>query len=68
MPKGGYAYEKQKRKIGDYATAAAGVLLEKENNIIAKGPIGKFFSETSLIEIISQTKAKIGDTIFLSFR
>jgi carbon-monoxide dehydrogenase medium subunit len=24
---GGYAYEKQKRKIGDYATAAAGVLL-----------------------------------------
>jgi len=25
--KGGYAYEKQKRKIGDYATAAAGVLL-----------------------------------------
>lgn len=33
VPKGGYAYEKQKRKIGDYATAAAGVLLEKENNI-----------------------------------
>jgi carbon-monoxide dehydrogenase medium subunit len=25
MPKGGYAYEKQKRKIGDYATAAAAV-------------------------------------------
>ena len=28
-PKGGYAYEKQKRKIGDYATAAAAVLIEK---------------------------------------
>ncbi|MBO9451348.1 xanthine dehydrogenase family protein subunit M [Tropicibacter sp. R16_0] len=27
---GGYAYEKQKRKIGDYATAAAAVLLTKE--------------------------------------
>ena len=27
---GGYAYEKQKRKIGDYATAAAGVLLNVE--------------------------------------
>ena len=27
---GGYAYEKQKRKIGDYATAAAGVLLTVE--------------------------------------
>ena len=25
LPKGGYAYEKQKRKIGDYATAAAAV-------------------------------------------
>ena len=27
VPSGGYAYEKQKRKIGDYATAAAGVLI-----------------------------------------
>ena len=30
MPKGGYAYEKQKRKIGDYATAAAAVQIVKE--------------------------------------
>ena len=29
-PSGGYAYEKQKRKIGDYATAAAAVLISKE--------------------------------------
>lgn len=29
-PSGGYAYEKQKRKIGDYATAAAAVLITKE--------------------------------------
>ncbi|WP_162652803.1 xanthine dehydrogenase family protein subunit M [Lentilitoribacter sp. Alg239-R112] len=29
-PSGGYAYEKQKRKIGDYATAAAGVLITKK--------------------------------------
>lgn len=29
---GGYAYEKQKRKIGDYATAAAAVLLNKDGN------------------------------------
>jgi carbon-monoxide dehydrogenase medium subunit len=28
-PDGGYAYEKQKRKIGDYATAAAGVLITR---------------------------------------
>ncbi len=40
--------------------------LEKEEKISAKGPIGKFFSETSLIEIINQTKANIGDTVFLS--
>ncbi|NIA68325.1 xanthine dehydrogenase family protein subunit M [Pelagibius litoralis] len=31
-PKGGYAYEKQKRKIGDYATAAAAVLLSKDGD------------------------------------
>lgn len=30
LPKGGHAYEKQKRKIGDYATAAAAVQIIKE--------------------------------------
>lgn len=30
-PNVGYAYEKQKRKIGDYATAAAAVLIAKDN-------------------------------------
>ena len=30
-PEGGHAYEKQKRKIGDYATAAAAVQIVKEN-------------------------------------
>ncbi len=40
--------------------------LEKDDKIKAKGPVGKFFSETSLIEIINQTNANIGDTIFLS--
>lgn len=29
-PRGGFAYEKQKRKIGDYATAAAAVQIVKE--------------------------------------
>ena len=29
---GGYAYEKQKRKIGDYATAAAAVLISKDGD------------------------------------
>ncbi len=39
---------------------------EKNDQISAKGPIGKFFSEMSLMEIIKQTNANIGDTIFLS--
>ena len=29
---GGYAYEKQKRKIGDYATAAAAVVMQMKDN------------------------------------
>ncbi|MEP2942195.1 MAG: xanthine dehydrogenase family protein subunit M [Hyphomicrobiales bacterium] len=36
---GGYAYEKQKRKIGDYATAAAGVLITKEGATCAHASI-----------------------------
>ena len=39
VPKGGYAYEKQKRKIGDYATAAAAVLIEAEGGKIAAASI-----------------------------
>ncbi len=31
-PKGGWAYEKQKRKIGDYATAAAAVQITKDGD------------------------------------
>ncbi|MEP5151670.1 xanthine dehydrogenase family protein subunit M [Planktotalea sp.] len=30
VPRGGYCYEKQKRKIGDYATAAAAIQIEKD--------------------------------------
>ncbi|MGR3712875.1 MAG: FAD binding domain-containing protein [Shimia sp.] len=38
-PKGGYAYEKQKRKIGDYATAAAAVLITKDGGTCASASI-----------------------------
>ncbi|MCC5976859.1 MAG: xanthine dehydrogenase family protein subunit M [Salinarimonas sp.] len=38
-PAGGYAYEKQKRKIGDYATAAAAVLIEKQGGKITAASI-----------------------------
>jgi carbon-monoxide dehydrogenase medium subunit len=35
----GHAYEKQKRKIGDYATAAAAVLLTRQNGRVATASI-----------------------------
>ncbi len=40
--------------------------LEKNDKISAKGPVGKFFSEESLKEIMNLSKAETGDTIFLS--
>ena len=36
----GYAYEKLKRKVGDYATAAAGVILTLANGTVATCAIG----------------------------
>ncbi len=39
VPKGGYSYEKQKRKIGDYATAAAGVILNVDNGVCSSASI-----------------------------
>jgi len=39
---------------------------EKNDKLSGKGPIGKFFSEESLKEIMKKTKAEIGDAIFLS--
>ena len=39
VPAGGYAYEKQKRKIGDYATAAAAVLLNRRGGTVSSASI-----------------------------
>jgi carbon-monoxide dehydrogenase medium subunit len=38
-PSGGYAYEKQKRKIGDYATAAAAVQLSARGGVVVSAAI-----------------------------
>ena len=38
-PSGGYAYEKQKRKIGDYATAAAAVQIARDGNTCTSASI-----------------------------
>tara|TARA_Y100000768_G_scaffold208221_1_gene156837 strand:- start:1009 stop:2799 length:1791 start_codon:yes stop_codon:yes gene_type:complete len=39
---------------------------EKEDVVKGKGPVGKFFSEDSLKEIMSLCSAEIGDSIFLA--
>ncbi len=48
------------------ASGLAYFTLEKDKKISAKGPIGKFFSEEALIEIMKITKSDIGDSIFLA--
>ncbi|WP_075521388.1 aspartate--tRNA ligase [Candidatus Pelagibacter communis] len=40
--------------------------LDKNDKIIGKGPVGKFFSEEALVELMKITNAEIGDTVFLS--
>ena len=37
-----------------------------ENEFLAKGPVGKFFSKKSLNEIMKKTGAKVGDSIFMA--
>ncbi|WP_227268534.1 FAD binding domain-containing protein [Roseobacter weihaiensis] len=39
VQQGGYAYEKQKRKIGDYATAACAVSITKENGTVTAASV-----------------------------
>ncbi len=48
------------------ASGLAYFTFEKENKISAKGPVGKFFSEDSLKEIMLITAAEVGDSIFFS--
>ncbi len=48
------------------ASGLAYFTIEKDNNIYAKGPVGKFFSKESLEQIMTQTGAEIGDSIFLA--
>jgi aspartyl-tRNA synthetase len=48
------------------ASGLAYFTLEKNEKISAKGPVGKFFSEESLKEIIKITSANVGDSIFFA--
>jgi aspartyl-tRNA synthetase len=48
------------------ASGLAYFTIEKDNNVSAKGPVGKFFSEESLNEIMKITGANIGDSVFFA--
>ena len=48
------------------ASGLAYFTIYKEKNILGKGPVGKFFSEDSIKEIMKITKAEIGDSIFFA--
>jgi aspartyl-tRNA synthetase len=48
------------------ASGMAYFTLEKDKKITAKGPVGKFFTEDSLKEIMKITSSDIGDSIFFS--
>ena len=48
------------------ASGLAYFTFEKDDKITAKGPVGKFFSEEALKEIMEKTQAQVGDSIFLA--
>ncbi len=48
------------------ASGLAYFTFEKDKNISAKGPIGKFFSHEALQEIMNKTNSKVGDSIFMA--
>ncbi len=48
------------------ASGLAYFTLEKETKIFGKGPVGKFFSEEALKELMKICNANIGDSIFLA--
>ena len=48
------------------ASGLAYFTIEKNDNISAKGPVGKFFSNEALEEIMKITGAEVGDSIFFA--
>ena len=48
------------------ASGLAYFTIEEDKEIFGKGPVGKFFSNEALKEIMLKTEAKVGDSIFLA--
>lgn len=59
-PAGGYAYEKQKRKIGDYATAAAAVQIVKEGGTCTSASIAMTNLSDTPIHSAAASAALVG--------
>jgi carbon-monoxide dehydrogenase medium subunit len=63
LPKGGYAYEKQKRKIGDYATAAAAVMITRDGDTCTAASIAMTNLSDTPIWSEGAADALIGTTV-----
>ena len=50
------------------ASGLAYFTIEQDKEIKGKGPVGKFFSEASIKEIMKNCNAEIGDSIFFRLR
>jgi len=48
------------------ASGLAYFTFEKDEIILGKGPVGKFFSSASLEEIMKKTNSEVGDSIFMA--
>jgi aspartyl-tRNA synthetase len=48
------------------ASGLAYLTIEKDKKLSAKGPVGKFFSEDSLKDIMKITNAEVGDSLFFA--
>ena len=48
------------------ASGLAYFTFENDDQISAKGPIGKFFSSKALVEIMKKTNSEVGDSIFMA--
>jgi len=48
------------------ASGLAYFTIEKDKSISAKGPVGKFFSKEALQEIMKNTGAEVGDSVFFA--
>lgn len=63
VPQGGYAYEKQKRKIGDYATAAAAVQIVKSGGTCASAAIAMTNLSDTPIYSAAAAEALVGTSV-----